>query len=441
MPKPNSSKLVVLLCLLISLTIFSMLTSTTNADDLPYQGGGAVFYGSTYNMTEDEQNATLTVIAHMEYFFEQQSYPYCNSYGNKTQRESVLGNASAMEDDYHRVAVFHHGHGGFVIVDDIKHYDYFDDDWWENETDQIRDYAVYDETGLGKHFFVVIWACRQGDLIGYMDANNKAVGMPHAWHHTPNLTSSGPYCFIGFKDASMPLTQESNRNASVIYRDFLTYFYYYALDQGFSVIEALDKASDDLYGIPYTDTELHTEFTAYWPGNMTGKGWMKIYGNNSTHLNQYDFMVRAKDLNGTYYANKDVYIDIMHNLANTNSTIKTNEGYHTVFVNDFWEPGNTGNRSFFKYYTYDSTKYYPNPATWPIDEDWTVTAVFELKQCPGDVNGDGVVDIDDITICQIAFGSFRGHPKWDSTADLNCDGIVDIDDVIMVALNFGKVYW
>lgn len=68
--------------------------------------------------------------------------------------------------------------------------------------------------------------------------------------------------------------------------------------------------------------------------------------------------------------------------------------------------------------------------------DFTVLEVF--PSCPGDVNGDGVVDIYDVVTVSIAFGSYPGHTDWNPDADLNNDNAVDIYDVVLVATNFGK---
>lgn len=62
-----------------------------------------------------------------------------------------------------------------------------------------------------------------------------------------------------------------------------------------------------------------------------------------------------------------------------------------------------------------------------------------------DINDDGMVDIDDIMIANLAFGSYPGHPRWDSRADISGpegfpDHLVDIDDVIIIAISFGKYY-
>jgi len=56
----------------------------------------------------------------------------------------------------------------------------------------------------------------------------------------------------------------------------------------------------------------------------------------------------------------------------------------------------------------------------------------------GDINSDGTVDIKDLAILSLAFGSYPGHPRWNPEADLNRDGKVDIRDLALGASNFGK---
>lgn len=56
----------------------------------------------------------------------------------------------------------------------------------------------------------------------------------------------------------------------------------------------------------------------------------------------------------------------------------------------------------------------------------------------GDVNGDGAVDVSDMTIVSIAYGNFEGEPGYNPEADLNKDGIVDMRDLATVARNLGK---
>jgi hypothetical protein len=117
-----------------------------------------------------------------------------------------------------------------------------------------------------------------------------------------------------------------------------------------------------------------------------------------------------------------------YNLANTNSNINVTEGYHSIFVNDFWEAGYTGYRYTFQNYTYGGTTYFLNPAEWDFSGDWTRTANFKKEYCPGDANGDGEADEDDWALVDDAFPSERGDPEYNSACDFNNDGDVDIDD-------------
>jgi hypothetical protein len=57
---------------------------------------------------------------------------------------------------------------------------------------------------------------------------------------------------------------------------------------------------------------------------------------------------------------------------------------------------------------------------------------------PYDINQDGIVDITDIAIVALAFGSYPGHERWNPDADVNDDGYVDIIDMTLVAQHFGE---
>jgi hypothetical protein len=63
---------------------------------------------------------------------------------------------------------------------------------------------------------------------------------------------------------------------------------------------------------------------------------------------------------------------------------------------------------------------------------------FSNSLVPGDVNGDGKVDINDVARVSGAFGSYPGHPRWNDAADLNRDNSVNVLDMILVCLNFGQ---
>ncbi len=53
---------------------------------------------------------------------------------------------------------------------------------------------------------------------------------------------------------------------------------------------------------------------------------------------------------------------------------------------------------------------------------------------PGDLNGDGKVDVEDLVIVRDAFGS---SPPSDPRADVNNDDEVGLLDLVVVAMYFG----
>jgi hypothetical protein len=59
---------------------------------------------------------------------------------------------------------------------------------------------------------------------------------------------------------------------------------------------------------------------------------------------------------------------------------------------------------------------------------------------PGDLNGDGVVNIDDLVLVTGHWGQTSSSPNWDARADANGDGVVNIDDLTEVTSNWGKTY-
>jgi len=58
----------------------------------------------------------------------------------------------------------------------------------------------------------------------------------------------------------------------------------------------------------------------------------------------------------------------------------------------------------------------------------------------GDVNNDNKIDIKDIATAALAFGTYPGHPGWNSQADIDQDGKIYIKDLALIAKNFGTTY-
>ena len=64
--------------------------------------------------------------------------------------------------------------------------------------------------------------------------------------------------------------------------------------------------------------------------------------------------------------------------------------------------------------------------------------IINVQNLPGDLNGDGAINILDISIVARAFGSEHEHPNWDAIADLNNHKVINILYISMVAKEFGK---
>jgi hypothetical protein len=81
---------------------------------------------------------------------------------------------------------------------------------------------------------------------------------------------------------------------------------------------------------------------------------------------------------------------------------------------------------------------YPHPE---MDDQHPGQFYLDLRYyqlLPSDLNGDGIVNMLDVSIVAKAFGSKLGDPAWDFRADVNGNGIVNIVDVSIIAKDYGK---
>jgi len=61
-----------------------------------------------------------------------------------------------------------------------------------------------------------------------------------------------------------------------------------------------------------------------------------------------------------------------------------------------------------------------------------------LVKIPGDVDSDGSVNFDDLSVLSQAFGSTQLSANWNSECDFNRDGIINVSDVRLLGKEFGK---
>jgi hypothetical protein len=56
----------------------------------------------------------------------------------------------------------------------------------------------------------------------------------------------------------------------------------------------------------------------------------------------------------------------------------------------------------------------------------------------GDINGDGKVNLADLVLLALAYGSKPGDPRWNPNSDVNSDGAVSLADLVLLAVNYSK---
>ena len=67
-----------------------------------------------------------------------------------------------------------------------------------------------------------------------------------------------------------------------------------------------------------------------------------------------------------------------------------------------------------------------------------LTTLLKIKMI-GDVNGDGIIDIYDLTAACVSYDARVGDPKWNEEADVAPEwGIIDIFDIVTIAYQYNK---
>jgi hypothetical protein len=64
------------------------------------------------------------------------------------------------------------------------------------------------------------------------------------------------------------------------------------------------------------------------------------------------------------------------------------------------------------------------------DGSFTIAATL-----PGDVNGDGIVNLTDLPLFAAAYGSTTGQPTYNAAADFNLNGLIDFNDAAAIERN------
>lgn len=74
---------------------------------------------------------------------------------------------------------------------------------------------------------------------------------------------------------------------------------------------------------------------------------------------------------------------------------------------------------------------------WKFNPDTSATPTKKVKSV--DINGDGYVNMSDVILIALSFGSIEGDSKFVDVCDLNDDGAINMNDVIIIASKFNTV--
>jgi len=139
------------------------------------------------------------------------------------------------------------------------------------------------------------------------------------------------------------------------------------------------------------------------------------------------------------FLNKGNFTESFNTTAYANTTIIASQNVTPVPAGNSTTVTLTWNTTGFAYGNYTISAY-----AWPVPGETNTannnfTGGVVTVTIPGDVNGDGVVNIFDAIILANAFNS-TPSPNWNANADINSDFIVDIFDAIILANHYNQHY-
>jgi hypothetical protein len=192
--------------------------------------------------------------------------------------------------------------------------------------------------------------------------------------------------------------------------------------------------------------------TVSGPGNVTAKYVTLVHDVAVTNVvadRTWVYQGRTANINVTVWNNGDftenVTVTLYYNITAgdvagvQNVTLTSGQSDVVMF-----EWNTAGVAPCYTNYTLTAVAKIPADYT-PADN--TLSDGHIQVRIPGDTNGDGKVNMQDIGIIAAAFGSYGPNhlypgsppsPRWNPDADINGDGKVDMLDVAYTARNFGK---
>jgi hypothetical protein len=151
--------------------------------------------------------------------------------------------------------------------------------------------------------------------------------------------------------------------------------------------------------------------------------------NDKLYLNQYWFSVENANLTISKFFTTYQLIFIVDAPSQNTSITR-------VYVDDWGQPTSVCAANATLTWSYDaSTKI----LEFEIIHSSSVETTVDWR-IPGDVNGDGIIDISDLSTLNEAYGSKSSNPNWNLECDFNRDSRVDASDLFDLARNYGRIF-
>jgi hypothetical protein len=403
----------ILLCFLISSTVFLGTIATVNATTRAgviwgSRSSGAPNdpYSFSWRKTDDEIDHQWAEACNFEDFFAANGYTSVNHQGEDSSKTQILADISYLQSnhDYLAVVDFDHGIFGYPSQAQGEEHYMFEDDvgtrvghWydWEQEWDNgVYDMEIYARVPEDKVIFAFINTCLSADISllgqGYYQGTGNPLGMPFAWTHGRYVVDKsetqdfniidhmsddgygdpdvGSHVYIGFPYGSAALDQKIPYNYGSEYSLWVLYFFYYALYFDYSVNDVLDLVSDYRWGCgTFDESPLHEGFTAVWPF-YGEEGWtndygygstMAVYGNGNIHLKQFEPEVSKPSVSGP--TSGDINTLYEFSASSTDS-----QGHNIRYTFD-WDDG-----------TQNVTGWYSSGATAYASHSWSSAGPFSV---------------------------------------------------------------
>jgi hypothetical protein len=241
--------------------------------------GSTYHEGGTLPALDLQANSQIT-----QYIYdcsETSGYTAYNWFGSGTTEQHIYDAAFGVGITYS--ISFYIGHGGDGRV--------WNGIFWEpqwrildDDGNEVFDKSIYPYSTCQNVRFVMVWSCESGNVIGgFHYWSGTAHGMPFCWLHTNDLSEDGytdpddnGYCFIGFENDAPGLLWDFEGGYWGVSYYFLGYFYRAALCMDKTVNQALDYASQTIWGVNFDECVFYT--------GIPDCGRMVVYGDGNLKI-------------------------------------------------------------------------------------------------------------------------------------------------------------